>query len=89
MVAHHLNGDIAEALEAYDGLEGCMKSDGATPVEQSQVCLYVVKLCVEGKRYEEGLKRLEEGLAEKVISPRGEASQLKGEPGYHFVLAPT
>jgi peptide alpha-N-acetyltransferase len=62
VVAHHLDGDIDEALRAYDGFADCMQTDGATGPEKSQVCLYIVK-----------------GLADKVISPRGEASQLKGE----------
>jgi tetratricopeptide (TPR) repeat protein len=79
VVAHHLDGDIDEALRAYDGFADCMQTDGATGPEKSQVCLYIVKLCMEGGKHEEALRRLEKGLADKVISPRGEASQLKGE----------
>jgi hypothetical protein len=34
---------------------------------------------MEGGKHEEAIRRLDKGLADKVISPRGEASQLKGE----------
>ncbi|GFZ49424.1 hypothetical protein JCM24511_07544 [Saitozyma sp. JCM 24511] len=79
VVAHHLNGDTDEALRAYDGFAECTQTDGATGPEKSQVCLYIVKLCMEGGKHEEALRRLEKGLADKVISPRGEASQLRAE----------
>ena len=82
MICHQLNGDLEEALEAYDGLMSCIKTDGATRPEKSQTLLHVVKICMEAGKVVEGLQRLETGLRERVISSRGEANQLKGES--HF-----
>lgn len=79
MVAHHLNGDIDSALDVYDGLISCVKEDGGTGPEKSQVILYVIKLCMEAGKYEDGLNRLERAFLRKLISPRGEATQLKGQ----------
>lgn len=78
MVSHHLNGDPGSALDVYDAFISCVKQDGGTGPEKAQVALYVVKLCMEAGRYDEGLDRLERGFLRKVISPRGEATQLKG-----------
>jgi hypothetical protein len=70
VVAHHLDGDIDEALRAYDGFADCMQTDGATGPEKSQVCLYIVKLCMEGGKHEEALRRLalEERRASSKVS---------------------
>ena len=78
MIAHQLNGDIDEALETYDGLMSCVKTDGATGPEKSQTLMHVIKMYMEAGKMAEGLRRLEDGLRDGVISPRGEATQLKG-----------
>ena len=79
MVAHHLNGDIPAALEVFDGLKSCTKEDGGTGPEKAQTLLYVIKLCTELGSNEDALNRLEKGLDSKIISARGEVSQLRGE----------
>jgi hypothetical protein len=79
MVAHHLNGDINEALEVYDGYTDIVKTDGASGPEKAQVLLYVVKMCVEAGHDRDGLSRLEMGLRNGVLSSRGEATELKGK----------
>jgi hypothetical protein len=79
MVAHHLNGDIPAALEVFDGLKSCTKEDGGTGPEKAQTLLYVIKLCIELGSNEDALTRLEKGLDSKIISARGEVSQLRGE----------
>lgn len=78
VVAHELNGDYEEALRVYDDFASCVQDDGATGPEKSQIRLYIVKLCVKAGKFEDGLRRLEDGFASKIISPPGEASQLKG-----------
>ena len=80
MIAHELNGDIEEALEVYDGYISCVKSDGSTGPEKAQVCLHVVRMCMKNGDYEDALSRLDRGLRNDVISPRGEATVLKGQP---------
>jgi len=84
MVAHHLNGDIPAALEVFDGLKSCTKEDGGTGPEKAQTLLYVIKLCIEQGNNEDALSRLEKGLESKIISPRGEVSQLRGKYGSRF-----
>lgn len=79
VVAHHLNGDIPAALEVYDGLQSCSTKEGGTAPERAQVYLYIVKMCIEQGEHQDALKRLEEGVEKKIISPRGEVSQIKGE----------
>ncbi|ORY35432.1 NMDA receptor-regulated protein 1-domain-containing protein [Naematelia encephala] len=79
MIAHHLNGDIEEALEVYDGLMGCIKTDGASGPEKAQTALHVVRMCIEAGEYKDGLERLERFLRNDVLSARGEATQLKAE----------
>ncbi|KAK4688996.1 N-alpha-acetyltransferase 15/16, NatA auxiliary subunit, partial [Tremellales sp. Uapishka_1] len=79
VVSHHLAGDIDEALRVYDAYLGAMKTDGATPTELSQVLLYIVKMSIEGGKNEEALGRLQKGMADGVISGRGEATQLKAQ----------
>lgn len=79
VVAHHLNGDIPAALEVYDGLQSCQNKEGGTAPERAQTYLYVIKMCIEQGEYEDALRRLEAGIEKKIISPRGEVTQLKGE----------
>lgn len=79
MVAHQLNGSNEEALEVYDAMVEATNKDGATPQEQSQIALNVVNLCMNMGDHEEGLRRLDKAFYVKVLSPRGEASQLRGE----------
>jgi peptide alpha-N-acetyltransferase len=79
MVAHHLNGDIPAALEVYEGLKSCTSTEGGSGPEKAQTLLYVIRLCIEQGDNEDALKRLQEGLEQKVISARGEVSQMKGE----------
>ncbi len=78
MISHQLNGDLKEALEVYDGLMSCMKTDGATGPEKAQTLMHVIKMCIEAGQLEDGLRRLESGLRDGVISSRGEVTQLKG-----------
>jgi hypothetical protein len=78
VVAHHLKGDIDEALEIYDGYMSTIKTDGATGPEKAQVLLYVVRMCMEAGHDRDGLGRLEMGIRNEILSPRGEATQLKG-----------
>lgn len=78
MVAHQLNGDNEEALDVYDAMVGAMNTDGATAGEKAQIMLNVVKLCMTMGRDADGLRRLEKAYRDKVLSPRGESSQLKG-----------
>ena len=78
MIAHQLDGDTKEALEAYDGLMSCVNVDGATGSERSQTLLHVVKMCVEAGHLEDGLRRLETGVRDGILSERGETTQLKG-----------
>jgi len=80
MIAHQLNGDLNEALNTYDGLISCVKSDGATGPEKAQTLMHVVKICMEAGNMADGLRRLEDGFREGVISRRGEATQLHGQP---------
>lgn len=79
MIAHELNGDLEEALEVYDGYVSCVKSDSSTEPEKAQVCLHVVKMCMKNGDYEDALSRLERGLRNDVISPRGESTVLKAK----------
>lgn len=78
MISHQLTGELEEALEVYDGLMSCMQTDGATGSENSQTLMHVIKICMEAGKLEDGLRRLEGGLRDGVISPRGEVTQLKG-----------
>ena len=78
VVAHHLNGDIPAALEVYDGLQSCQSKEGGTPPEKAQTYLYIIKMCIEQGEHEDALRRLEAGIEKKIISPRGEVTQLKG-----------
>ena len=41
MISHQLNGDLEEALETYDGLMSCLKTDGATEPEKSQTLMHI------------------------------------------------
>lgn len=79
MVAHHLNGDPEEAIEVYDGFISAIKSDGFTEPERAQLLMYVIRLCIDAKEYEDGLRRLESGLRTGGLSARGEVTALKGE----------
>jgi len=78
MISQQLNGDFEEALETYDGLMRCIKTDGATGPEKSQTVMHVVKIRIEAGKLGEALQRLETGFREGIVSPRGEATQLKG-----------
>lgn len=78
IVAHHLNGDPEEALEVYDAFVNTVKNDGFTAPERAQVAVYVVRLCMDAGDYEDGLRRLESGLRNGSLHPRGEVTQLKG-----------
>jgi DNA-binding SARP family transcriptional activator len=79
MVAHHLNGDIPAALDVYEGLKSCTTKAGGTGPEKAQTLLYVIKLSMEQGDNEAALSELQEGLERKIISPRGEVSQMRGE----------
>ena len=79
MVAHHLNGDIPAALEVYEGLKSCTTKEGGTGPEKAQTLLYVIKLSMEQGDDEGALRRLQEGLESKIISPRGQVSQMRGK----------
>ena len=79
VVAHHLNGDIPAALEVYDGLQSCQNKEGGTAPEKAQTYLYIIKMCIEQGEHENALRRLEAGIEQKIISPRGEVTQLKGQ----------
>ncbi|EIW67336.1 hypothetical protein M231_02521 [Tremella mesenterica] len=79
MIAHDLNGDIEEALQVYDGYVSMVYKEGMSPSEHSQVCLYVVRLCMEAGLDVQGLDRLEKAFRDGVVSPRGEATKLKAE----------
>lgn len=80
MISHELCGDLDEALQVYDGLLSTLKTDGATGPEKSQTLMHVIKICMRKGDLVEALARLERGLGEKTINPRGEATQLKGMP---------
>jgi len=78
MVSHQLCGDLDEAIKVYDGYVSTVKDEGASRTEQSQILLHVVKMCDEAGRTQEAYQRLEKGLRDETISPRGEASSIKG-----------
>jgi hypothetical protein len=85
MVAHHLNGDIPAALDVYEGLKSCTTKSGGTDPEKAQTLLYVIKLSMEQGDNEAALSELQEGLERKIISPRGEVSQMRGMFGLENV----
>ena len=78
IIAHHLNGDPAEGVEVYDKYTSIIKNDGATPQEKAQLLLHIVKMCMEADRWHVANRRLEDGLKNGTLNPRGEVSQLKG-----------
>lgn len=78
MVSHELAGDLEEAVRVYDGLQSMVQKDGASGPERAQTLLHVIDICMRAGKYEDALERLEKGLKEEVISPRGEASEMKG-----------
>ena len=78
IVAHHLNGDLDEAIEVYDTYAGIMQTDGSTAPEKAQLLLYIVRLCLEAGHERDGLHRLEMGIRSGTLSARGEATMLKG-----------
>jgi DNA-binding SARP family transcriptional activator len=78
IVAHHLNGDPAEALEVFDAFEATAKSDGFTPQERAQLQLYIIRVAVDGGDLEDALRRLEGGLRNGHLHARGEVTQVKG-----------
>jgi peptide alpha-N-acetyltransferase len=80
VVAHHLNGNPTEAIEVYDAYASTIAKDGASGPEKAQILQYVVKLCIDANMLDDGLRRLEAGLQSRVLSPRGEVTQLKGTP---------
>lgn len=79
MVAHQLNGNNEEALELYDAMVGTINADGASPSEKAQIMLNVVKVCMEMGRDGDGLRRLDRAIRGKILSPRGEVTQLRAE----------
>lgn len=81
MVSHELAGDVEEAVRVYDGLQSTLAKDGATAPEKAQTLMHVIRLCVKAAKFEDALERLEKGFRDGVISPIGEASQIKGESG--------
>ncbi|WVQ74848.1 hypothetical protein IAR50_004455 [Cryptococcus sp. DSM 104548] len=79
VLAHHLAGDADEAIRVYNDYAEATAIDGATAPEKAQTLMYVITLCIEAGRKEEALQRLEEGVKEKVISPRGQISLTKAQ----------
>jgi peptide alpha-N-acetyltransferase len=79
VVAHHLNGDLEEAVEVWDAFERTVKNDGFAPTEKAQMGMYVIRVCMESGDYEDGLRRLESGLRNGSLHARGEVTALKGE----------
>ncbi|KAL1413384.1 hypothetical protein Q8F55_001146 [Vanrija albida] len=77
MVSHELVGDYDEAIRVYDSLQDTLKKDGATAPEQAQTLLHVIKVTIQAGKFQDAKDRLDKGLRDGVISPRGEASEIK------------
>ena len=78
IVAHHLNNDHEEALAVFDAYQNSTQEDGGTAPERAQTLLYIITICLEAGKFEEGLRRLEDGLQSGEINARGDATMLKG-----------
>jgi hypothetical protein len=79
MISHQLVGDYQEAVNVHDAMQSCVKTDGASAVEQSQIRMHVIKLCRQAGKEEEALERLDQGVRDGVISARGEVTEIRGE----------
>jgi peptide alpha-N-acetyltransferase len=79
MVAHQLNGHHEEAIKVYDGLKSTIQTEGATPAEQSQLALNIVKACIAAGQPEDAVRRLDSAIEGKTLAARGEATQIRGE----------
>lgn len=79
MIAHELHGDYEEALAVYDDFTNTLSKDGGTAPERAQILLHVIKMCIAAGKFQSGLDRLEKGIADGTISPRGEVSEIKAQ----------
>ncbi|KIR78233.1 peptide alpha-N-acetyltransferase [Cryptococcus gattii EJB2] len=79
VIAHELAGDREEAIKTYDLYQSAVQNDGANAQEKAQILLHIIQLCVDAGKNEEALERLEKGIRQSVISPRGEVSQIKAD----------
>ena len=78
IIAHHLVGDPAEGVEVYDQYQSILKNDGANAQEKAQLLLHVIRMCMDAGQLLNAIRRLEDGLQEGILSPRGQVTQLKG-----------
>lgn len=79
MIAHELHGDYEEALAVFDDYKNTLNKEGGTAPERAQVLLHVIKMCIAAGKFQSGLDRLEKGVEDGTISPRGEVSELKAQ----------
>ncbi|KAE8542640.1 hypothetical protein D1P53_001421 [Cryptococcus gattii VGV] len=79
VIAHELAGDREEAIKTYDLYQSAVQNDGANAQEKAQILLHIIQLYVDARKNEEALERLEKGIKQGVISPRGEVSQIKAD----------